>query len=515
MIQLRDGKGSKAQYNGHTATLSRKGRGGWSSVTLAEITTPVKWRSGHWTDVDDGEHGLDHAAIDHAEEQRAEEARVRMFDQFEAAEAVRQERARAEEAERRERAWVGVAAAKRQARAEVHGCPLQPSRVAQHTDMPRTPFSMLPDALVIEMLLSLTTADVCQVLSTTRTLSALGVHMPFGECHLRDGVPARYGVRPSWQLRFARRLGAAKAQVRSLHIDHGWRELDVVRYLLQECDTRHLTAATMRSSTSPLGQMTTALRGAEHSSGTSRASAIELTSSAIDRVEQVRSEVLGDFATHILPDTPRTLTGCLARFCPRLTSLTLFKEVSDVPSLGNIKSLQRLEANFLELDDVNFILGQLPNLTHLKLFDGVQSPLAHEQIDLDSQSLEVIDVSEAAKGLSFERVNCPTLLEIRCSSYEGYGNGVKVAYPDMNGINGHTTFLPGHIGGALPAWARTHRCVFRSYELIGGDDAILELPTECVVTWTDIGYGYRRADIDGPISATPLTTLEAFAMNVS
>ena len=444
VIELLGGTGSKAQYNGRTATLGRKGGGGWSSVTLHANATPVKWRSGHWNEVQDDE---------------------------------------------REDAKSPI----------------------QHTAH-RTPFSLLPDAVLIEILLSLTTFDVCQVLSTTRTLSALAMHMPFGECYIRDGVPARYGVRPSKQLRFARKLGAAKAQVCSLHIDHGRQEIDVVRYLLQECDTCRLAAATFRSLESPVGQMTVAFyaRDTVSGDGMSCASAIEVSESAINAVEQMRSAVLGEFTEAILPDTPGTVTGCLAKFCPRLTSLTLIKlSVSDVPSLGNIKSLLKLEANFLELDDVNYVLGQLPNLTHLKLTGGTQSPLAWEHIDLESQSLKVIDVSDAAKGLSFERINCPTLREIRCSSYEGYGNGLLIAYPDVNGTNGHTTFAPR---GDLPPGARQACCVFCNWEFGRGHDDILEVPSECIVTWAQAAPMWVSAT-NGPISATPLTTLETFAIN--
>ena len=74
--------------------------------------------------------------------------------------------------------------------ASVHAAP--PTAVAQHDGVHRSPFALLPDALIVEMLRGLTTPDVCHVLQATRTLSALSQYAPFGECHLRDGVAARW-----------------------------------------------------------------------------------------------------------------------------------------------------------------------------------------------------------------------------------------------------------------------------------------------------------------------------------
>jgi len=82
-------------------------------------------------------------------------------------------------------------------------------------------FGGLPTDCVLQVLARLALPEVCSVLQTSRALSALAAEDPFSHCHLRDGLPVGFGVRPSKQLRFARMLGDAHAQLRSMQIDHG------------------------------------------------------------------------------------------------------------------------------------------------------------------------------------------------------------------------------------------------------------------------------------------------------
>jgi len=211
-------------------------------------------------------------------------------------------------------------------------------------------FGILPTDCMLHVLARLAVPQVCNVLQVSRTLSALSADV-FSLCDLRDGVPARYGVRPRKQLAFARMLGHSHAKLRSMHIDHGTAELDVVRWLLQECDTSALASVVINCEAAWIGQMTKALLGP---AGTSAAAPLELNTE--DPAPEAAARILGFFTERLRPQTRRTVTGALAQFCPSLTSLTLVRQAEDIPSLGAIKSLQRLEAFFLELDDISYLL---------------------------------------------------------------------------------------------------------------------------------------------------------------
>ena len=77
-----------------------------------------------------------------------------------------------------------------------------------------------------------------------------------------------------------------------------------------------------------------------------------------------------------------------------------------------------------QADDASYLVEELPLLTHLCLTGGQQGTLYGGRLDLRSESLEVIDISNSAKGLTFERLECPSLRELRCSELGGYGNGL-------------------------------------------------------------------------------------------
>jgi hypothetical protein len=321
------------------------------------------------------------------------------------------------------------------------------------------------------------------------------------------------GVRPSKQLHFARRLGEAKAALRTMHIDCGMAELDVARYLLQECNTRHLARVTIRVERHcQRGQMSLGLEPPGTASSAHPLN-VEDSDDALRR-EIAVTEVLGFFSVVIMPETARTLTGCLAQYCPNLSHLALVKQVDDVPSLARIKSLTNLEAHFLEADDINFVLAELPRLRHLAITGGNIKSLCNERIDLESASLEVIDLTAASKGLTFERIQCPALRHIRCGEYGGYGNGLIVAFrpntltPAM-APHGHLSFHP-HSRFSPQPHDLSQLCVFGSFDStdIECPHAVIEIPAECTVTWNSVSLSHSS---HSSLSATAATTLAAFA----
>ena len=295
-----------------------------------------------------------------------------------------------------------------------------------------------------------------------------------------------------------------------MHIDCSSAEVDVVRYLLQECDTWRLTHVTIRVERDcTSGQMS---RGLEQGasgllSGASSAHALDVDCCDALQRQVAVTEVLRRFSDAIRPETARTLTGCLAQSCANLSHLALVRQVDDVPSLGRIhsgriQSLTSLEAHFLEADDINFILAELPMLRRLVVTGGNVESLAGEQIDLESASLEVIDLTTATKGLTFERIRCPRLRQIRCKEYGRYSNGLVVAFrPNFapaTAPNGYMTYHPGALTN------RFGLCVFGSYSYHHDSHprALIEIPAECTVTWDDG---------DHVVSATTASTLGEFA----
>ena len=100
-------------------------------------------------------------------------------------------------------------------------------------------------------------------------------------------------------------------------------------------------------------------------------------------------------------------------------------------SVGRIKSLRHLKCAFNSADEVHSLLGELPCLTHLTITKKNPRDLGYARLQLQSPSLEFLDISRAGKALSFDSIDCPNLRELRCGDYGGYGNGLLVAAPDL------------------------------------------------------------------------------------
>ena len=105
---------------------------------------------------------------------------------------------------------------------------------------------LLADDQLVEIAKGLDTPSVCHYLRTSKRLAALEPGRCFAECHLREGLPRGCGVVPSKQIGFARWLASVHAPLRTLHVDIGSTEGDVLRWLLQECDTQELTSVKIR-----------------------------------------------------------------------------------------------------------------------------------------------------------------------------------------------------------------------------------------------------------------------------
>ena len=370
-------------------------------------------------------------------------------------------------------------------------------------------FSLLPDALAVEVLALLSTPEAFHAVLASRALCDVSRRAcVFGECSLRSGIPAGLGVRPYRQLDFARMLGAKHAQLRSMHVDFGSEELDVVRWLLQECDCTRLEMVTLRCH-ELRGQITL-----------SRPNLPGTSSEPLDLSVRGAVQPLPAVGLDVRSSTRRSITGVLAQMCPALKVLKLPMGVDDTPSLTSIKSLCRLEATFLEVDDINFAVGELPCLTDLVLLDALHS--FRGKLELESSSLKVIDLDHAAKTLTFKRIDCPNLREIRCREYSGYGNGLILAIPD--GAGGYKPWAIGYNSARfqLPAWggqalqrppvAPSGLCTFAALKTNFSEVGdIVEVPSGCTVTWGSWStivvatrpWSYHLKNV----SVTPTTTL--------
>ena len=212
---------------------------------------------------------------------------------------------------------------------------------------------LLADDQLVEIAKGLDTPSVCHYLRTSKRLAALEPGRCFAECHLREGLPRGCGVVPSKQIGFARWLASVHAPLRTLHVDIGSTEGDVLRWLLQECDTQELTSVKIRIGRGRFGHMTCAL----YSSST-----VVLTD---EDGQDEDAAVQAQFAP-FKGAAEGLLTSVLAQTCPALTSLYINDQsgdLKDVPSLASIKTLKRLEAN---LGEVRLCLCAIsPTLTSL------------------------------------------------------------------------------------------------------------------------------------------------------
>ena len=199
---------------------------------------------------------------------------------------------------------------------------------------------LLADDQLVEIAKGLDTPSVCHFLSANKRLAALDPGRCFTECHLREGLPRGYGVAPSKQLKFACWLASVHAPLRSLHVDlgSGSREANVVRWLLQQCDTRELATVKIRIGKG-FGHM---IRAPLFSSGPVD---VSTDVSTVNAAVQAQLAPFDGAAEGLL-------TSVLAQTCPALASLSFTDQnddLKDVPSVACIKTLKRLEANLGEV----------------------------------------------------------------------------------------------------------------------------------------------------------------------
>ena len=147
--------------------------------------------------------------------------------------------------------------------------------------------------------------------------------------------------------------------------------------------------------------------------------------------------------------------------------------------------------------DASYLVEELP-LTHLILTGGIHSTPYPGKLDLRSESLEVIDISDSAKTLTFERLECPSLRELRCSDLGGYGNGLVPRDPTCTGSGDWWWERPGPGVCDQP-------CKFtQSSFLVGSqqpDCPLIDLPEQCVVYWSGARGRHSRE-----LRATSTTT---------
>ena len=159
-----------------------------------------------------------------------------------------------------------------------------------------------------------------------------------------------------------------------------------------------------------------------------------------------------------------------------------------------------------QADDASYLVEELPLLTHLILIGSSQrGSLWGGRLDLQSESLEVIDISNSAKTLTFERLDCPSLRELRCGDMGGYGNGLIPRDPTGDAESWWEK-RPGPGVCDQPCkftqignWWRGRQ--FRAQDQQPGC-ALIDLPEQCVVYWTGDMLSRRR----GEIRATSTTT---------
>ena len=132
-----------------------------------------------------------------------------------------------------------------------------------------------------------------------------------------------------------------------------------------------------------------------------------------------------------------------------------------------------------QADDASYLVEELPLLTHLSLTGGMRGTLHGGRLDLQSESLEVIDISNSAKVLTFERLECPSLRELRCSDLGGYGNGLVPRDPTCTGSGDWWWERPGPGVCDQP-------CKFTQmrWESEQSDCPLIDLPERCIVYWS-------------------------------
>jgi len=122
----------------------------------------------------------------------------------------------------------------------------------------------------------------------------------------------------------------------------------------------------------------------------------------------------------------------------------------------------------------------------------MQGTLYGGRLDLTSNSLQVIDITKSAKELTFDRLDCPALREIRCRDFRFYSNGLIPVPPPVGDeqIDSH--------------WRREWKRDDLSEEMLSlpctfanivdfEPGSLFELPEQCAVIWDDVdGEAERR-----------------------
>ena len=148
-----------------------------------------------------------------------------------------------------------------------------------------------------------------------------------------------------------------------------------------------------------------------------------------------------------------------------------------------------------QADDASYLVEELPLLTHLILTGGIRGTLHGGRLDLQSESLEVIDISDSAKELTFERLECPSLRELRCSELGGYGNGLVPR--DPTGSGSWWWERPGP--GVCDQPCKFTQSIWGAQQ---SDSPLIDLPEQCVVYWSGSNFGQNQEEIRATSSTT-------------
>ena len=113
---------------------------------------------------------------------------------------------------------------------------------------------------------------------------------------------------------------------------------------------------------------------------------------------------------------------------PKTLELSCARGSHNLTALQALQNLVTVNAAFSELDDVNWLVEQLPRLRHLGVRGDKLGRHDRWHLELRSASLESIDLSMAGKGLAIGSLDCPKLRKVICGLY-AYRNGLVLMTP--------------------------------------------------------------------------------------
>ena len=332
---------------------------------------------------------------------------------------------------------------------------------------------LLADDQLVDIAKGLGTPAVCNYRCASKRFAALEAGPCFAHVELRHGVPLGLGVHRSRQLDFVRFLGDNGAQLQTLHMTLGESEAHIVYWLLQKCRTDALRECRIDTPRSIFNDGRWSMTFA----GMGRRS--------IPHPHEYQA--LLDQKLPLAAGTPLsavTRTGAVAATCPMLTYLDC--SIDNLTALQALQNLVTVNAAFSELDDVNWLVEQLPRLRHL----GVRGDdLGHHDrwhLELRSASLESIDLSMAGKGLAIGSLDCPKLRKVICGLY-AYRNGLVLMTPSSQ----HIVFDRDSTSEAdldAPCCFVAHPGPGASLGFIE-DPKVVALPEGCAVSWLDTHRG--------------------------